>query len=253
MKIGFIDSGLGGVKVISTALKMGLTGNLYLLADLKNNPYGEKGQDYIRKITLENVSYLINLGCDVIIIACNTATSAAIEEVRKRFPTKKIFGIEPAVKAVLNSDKKALVLGTKVTLSGEKISKLISKLNIKNRLVLAPANELVGLIENNASNRVIDNYLDNIFKKYNMCKFSHIILGCTHYPIVSDNIKRISSKYNPNLQIVDGSVGLIKNVLNDVIKSEIIRVNIILTKESRKFKSNAKKILDFPFQILYKK
>ena len=213
MKIGFIDSGLGGAKVLSTALDMGLTGNIYFLADLKNNPYGEKDPNFIKRVTIENVEYLVDLGCKIIIIACNTATAVVIEDVRNRFPNLKIFGIEPAVKIIAESNQKGIVLGTKVTLKEQKLANLIDQLNIKDKLILVPANDLVKFIERNTPSNIVEDYLNVLFKSYDLSEISHIILGCTHFPIVTQNIKNVVSKYNPNIKIVDGSKGLIKNVL----------------------------------------
>ena len=252
MKIGFIDSGLGGAKVLDTAFKLGLTGDIYFLADLKNNPYGEKESDYIKKITIENVSYLINLGCEIIVIACNTATAVAIDDVRKKFPDTKIFGIEPAIKAIVNSHKKGLVLGTKVTLNEKKFNILAEKLNIKDKLELVCANELVKLIESNTSKEDIDNYLKKIFKPYNLNNFSHIILGCTHYPIIKSNIENIVKKYNNEIEIVDGSIGLIKNVLKSCTKLDYINLTLVLTEYKVNFINKFKSIVKYDFKITYK-
>lgn len=252
MKIGFIDSGLGGAKVLSTALDMGLAGQIYFLADLKNNPYGEKDSDYIKKITADNVEYLVNLGCEIIVIACNTATAVAIEEIRSHFPNIKIFGIEPAVKAITESTKKGIVLGTKVTLKEQKLANLISELNLKDKLILVPANDLVKYIENDAPSNVIEDYLNHLFQPYDLNEISHIILGCTHFPIVSQNIKNVVHRYNPNIKIVDGSEGLIKNVLRNVKNEKSISITLILTKESDTFINTAQKIIQKPFDIIYK-
>ena len=252
MKIGFIDSGLGGAKVIETAIELGITGDIYFLADLKNNPYGEKHPEYIKKITIENVSYLINLGCETIVIACNTATAVAINDVRKMFQNIKIFGIEPAIKAVVDSPKKGIVLGTEVTLNQKKLNLLAERLNIKDKLELISANKLVKLIENNASNEVIDEYLENIFKPYDLKDFSHIILGCTHYPIVKNNIENIVKKYNNEIQIVDGSIGLIKNVLKSCPKVDYLNLTLVLTEHSDLFEKQFKSIVNHSYNVILK-
>lgn len=252
MKIGFIDSGLGGVKVLKTALELGLSGNIYLLCDLKNNPYGEKDDNYIKSITLKNVELLVSIGCEIVVIACNTATAIAIDEVRKLYPKIKIFGIEPAIKSVVNSTKKGIVLGTKVTLKGKKLSNLIDKFKLKDKLILIPANELVKLIENDASNTIIENYLENILSKYDLDEISHIVLGCTHYPLVLNSIINVVNKHNPNIEIIDGSICLINNVLKNTKPTNSNSITLILTLKSNTFVKNAKKILNVPIKVDYK-
>ena len=108
MKIGFYDSGLGGIKTLKDILDMGLKEEIYFLADEKNKPYGTKAPELVKEIAIENIQKLVDLGCKIIVVACNTATSVAIKTLRKRFPKMEIIGTEPAVKLAVKeqSNKK---------------------------------------------------------------------------------------------------------------------------------------------------
>ena len=84
MNIGFFDSGLGGVAVLKKALDMGLSENIYYLGDTKNTPYGTKEENFVKEVINDNIDYLVSLDCNPIVIACNTATSLCVNELREK-------------------------------------------------------------------------------------------------------------------------------------------------------------------------
>ena len=110
MKIGFYDSGLGGIKTLKDIIDMGLNEEIYFLADEKNKPYGTKKVEEVKNIAIENVQKLVDLGCKIVVVACNTATSVAIEILREKFPQIEIIGTEPAVKLAVKEQSKKKIL-----------------------------------------------------------------------------------------------------------------------------------------------
>ena len=133
MKIGFYDSGLGGIKTLKDIIDMGLKEEIYYLADEKNKPYGTKTPEEVKKIAFENVKKLVDLGCKIVVVACNTATSVAIQDLREKFSQIEIIGTEPAVKLAVkeHSNKKILVIAKTITVNGEKLHKLINSLDVE--------------------------------------------------------------------------------------------------------------------------
>lgn len=269
MKIGFFDSGLGGLTVLKEAVKDGLSEEIYYLGDTKNTPYGVKDKEFVKKIVNENIDYLVRIGCNPIVIACNTATSLCIRDLREKYKEVKFIGTEPAVKVAVDSNcnKKILVLATSITVKQEKLHNLINKLNIEDEVVLVPADKLVTLAENincNSMTNEINDYIKSILNLYNLKEFSHIVLGCTHFPLFRKNfeyvIKKIDSK--SDIKIVDGAKGIAKNLIKNIneIKgnSEYIAdrkcINIITTSYSESFIKRAKEILndekiDFEYKL----
>ena len=186
MKIGFYDSGLGGAKTLKDIIDMGLTGDIYYLGDTKNCPYGTKSISELKAIIDENIKYLIKLGCKIIVVACNTATSVDIKDLREKYKDIFFIGTEPAVKPALDDiHKKILVLATTRTINGDKLKELIG--DNTNDVLLKSTDELVTMIENKDTIR-INKYLNEVFSEYDLNSISHIVLGCTHFPLVKKEI-----------------------------------------------------------------
>ena len=124
MKIGIFDSGLGGITVFREILKQKINAEFYYLADNKNNPYGIKSKKEVIKYIEKNIKYLIDTGCQIIVIACNTATALSINYLRKKYPNIIFIGTEPAVKVAADdrSKTKILITATTITLKEEKLS-----------------------------------------------------------------------------------------------------------------------------------
>ncbi|TRZ39230.1 glutamate racemase (plasmid) [Niallia circulans] len=219
MKIGFFDSGIGGITVLHQALKL-LPNEEYLFyADTSNVPYGEKTKEEVKKYIFQVVEFLANQGIEALVIACNTATSIAANDLRRtyNFP---ILGIEPAVKpAVQNSKgnaKKVLVMATNLTLQEEKFHSLVQSVD-KNDVVDFIA--LPGLVELAEKFKFDDEtvipYLEDALYPLNLYDYGTVVLGCTHFPYFTNSIKNILPK---GVDIISGSVGTAKN-LDRILKS----------------------------------
>ena len=186
--IGIFDSGIGGVTVFKEILGELPNYEYVYYSDSKNNPYGDKFSDELIKITDSIVSYLVQMGCCVIVIACNTASAICKDYLRRKYDIP-IIAIEPAYKMVndINKDGKTLVLATKGTLQSSKFKCLYNKYDNHNT-ILYECVGLADLIEND-NDEEIDKYLDNHLKDFKGVE--NVVLGCTHYPLIKDKIKKV--------------------------------------------------------------
>ncbi len=205
MNIGTFDSGLGGL-VITKALIMEMPGyNFCYLGDTARVPYGNRSQEVIYKYTKNCIDYLFKKkDCKLIIIACNTATFAALRKLQQEylpqnFPDRRILGvIIPTIEEIINKKYSSVgLLATQGTVNSDVYGVELKKKNNMVKLFSYPAPLLVPLIENNADEfapPIIDSYIRNFIGK----NIEAIILGCTHYPhyknLIKESAKRILGK-----------------------------------------------------------
>lgn len=208
--IGIIDSGIGGVTVLREILKQGINANFIYYSDSKNNPYGDKSNDEVYSIVKDIVDFLLEKGCVAIVIACNTASAMCVKRLREEYPDTLFIAIEPAYKMVhdYNPKGKTLVMATKGTLASEKFLALFNKYD-NNRTILLPCSGLAELIEE--GNEVkIDRYLDDNLSRYK--DIDNVVLGCTHYPLIKDNIRKVLG----DIKFFDGSLGVSKELVRQL-------------------------------------
>ena len=200
--IGIFDSGIGGTSIwneIATVLPNEKT--IYL-SDSKNAPYGTKSKESIIELSKKNTEFLLNKGCKLIVVACNTATTNAIKYLRASYPVPFI-GIEPAIKPASIKTKTNIVgvLATKGTLTSELFAKTSSILRGKTSIKEVEGEGLVELIE---AGKIKSKEMENLLTKYlNPLLDSGIdclVLGCTHYPYLIPEIKKIIGN---KIQIID--------------------------------------------------
>ena len=209
--IGIFDSGIGGVTVFKEIIKELPNYKYIYYSDSYNNPYGDKTKEELYTITFDIVNYLVNEGCEIIVIACNTASAICKDYLRSKFNVP-IICIEPACKMVYdyNPHGKTLIMATKGTLESEKFLEIHKKYDNHNT-VLFECVGLADLIEQN--NFVgIKNYLNNNLKQFK--GIQNVVLGCTHYPLIKDELTSVFG----NVSFFDGSVGVtkrLKQIIND--------------------------------------
>lgn len=192
--IAVIDSGLGGVTVLRKLYKLMPNENFIYFGDSANAPYGVKKTEEIRQLTIDGVEMLMKKGAKAIVIACNTATSAAAADLRAKYPGYPIIGLEPAVKpAALSMEQPiVLVLATPLTLREEKYLKLVERFKGEATFIPLPAPELVKFIESgDLDNDDEIEYLEQILAPYAGNKVDAVVLGCTHFPFARRAIQRI--------------------------------------------------------------
>lgn len=203
--IGITDSGLGGLSVLNSMYRINDRHSYIYLADNLNSPYGIKSQSKIIELTENCVNYLKGKGADIIVLACNTATSAAVDYLRS-VNHIEIVGTEPAIfPALKDKHRKILVLATPFTINSERYIRLTEKYS--DRIVNCPCRDLARLIDDTAPdfNKLYD-YMESILKPFRDC--TGIVLGCTHYVLLKDIIHRII----PSAMIYDSSEGIAKRV-----------------------------------------
>lgn len=227
MKIAFFDSGIGGLTVLNIALKELPNSNFIFFADTENVPYGTKSKAEVKKLVIDAVDFIANLDVDALVIACNTATSIAIKDIRAKY-NFPVIGMEPAVKPAVESNncKRVLVTATPLTLKEEKFQNLVERIDTENIVDLLPLPELVKYAEDFIfEDSIIIPYLEEKLKLFNLNNYSTIVLGCTHFPYFQSHFRKIIPEH---IEIIDGNLGTVrqlKNVLSEKIEIQTINVN----------------------------
>lgn len=229
--IGFFDSGVGGITVLQHAMTVMPYENFIYYADIANVPYGTKTAEEIYPLVEHAADILLQEGVKAIVLACNTATSAAATKLRIKYSIP-IIGMEPAIKpAVLNSDpRKVLVLATELTLREKKFIELINQLDAHDRIDGLAAGELVNFAEEfDFDSYKLQSYLKTLFKQVDIQSYHSIVLGCTHFSYFLKNIKSILPAH---IHILDGIKGTVKELqrkINSVEKSHLGKLECILS------------------------
>ncbi|HDQ22968.1 MAG TPA: glutamate racemase [Candidatus Uhrbacteria bacterium] len=199
MKIGIFDSGLGGLIILKDIIKKLPQYDYIYLGDSARVPYGNRSQETIYEFTRQAVDFLFKQDCQLIIIACNTASAEALRKIQQEwlpvnYPDRRVLGvIRPVVeKAVEVAKKKIGVIGTKGTVSSQAYIQEIAKLDPKMEVMQQACPLLVPLIEeawqkNDVTKKVLRTYL----KPLKLAEIDTLILGCTHYPILYKEIQGI--------------------------------------------------------------
>jgi glutamate racemase len=222
--IGFFDSGLGGLTCIPYMLSQFPGERIVYFGDTARTPYGSKAPQTIRRFAFEIADFLIETqDVKMIVIACNTVSAIATEELRQKYPNVPIIGIiSPAAHTAANTctDKNRIgVIGTKATIESEayikKILGLASDLKVFGQAcpALVPLIE-EGIIRNPIMDMTIKHYLDNFIDEK---KIDTLILGCTHYPLIKDSIDRLY----PGLRIIDPSKEMLQYVRDTLDSCDI--------------------------------
>ena len=197
MKIGVFDSGLGGLTVVSSIEKIFKGAELFYIADTAYAPYGEKTSEQILERCDLITTYLLkNHGIEALIVACNTATSAAITHLREKFPFLIVIGTEPGIKPAIMNTKtlNVAVLATPRTLKGDKYQLLVNELSAIKEIKLHEQ-ACIGLVEQiekgDVDTKETFNMLEKWLEPMKNNNVDTIVLGCTHYPLVANVIKQI--------------------------------------------------------------
>jgi len=210
--IAVFDSGMGGLTVLKELYKLLPHENYLYYADTKNVPYGTKSKEEILCFMEEAVTYLIRQNIKLLVIACNSATSVAIKQLREKYDFP-IVGMEPAVKPALENshEKKVLVTATSITLKEEKLKNLISSVGHGELIEKMALDKLVTFAEAfNFEGNDVQNYLIKKLSGLDIQKFSSMVLGCTHFIYYKEMIRKILC--NSSISIIDGNDGTVRQV-----------------------------------------
>ncbi len=197
MKVGIFDSGLGGLTVVRSILDVLKGAELFYIADTKHAPYGEKSTEEILQYSLDITDYFLkNHHIDALIIACNTATSAAIATIRERYPQLIVIGTEPGVKPAIEQTQtgRVGVLATPATLKGEKYQQLVDT-HAKTKNITLYEQACPGLVDQIEKGHIehpkTQAMLEEWLAPMKEGGVDTIVLGCTHYPLVGEMIADI--------------------------------------------------------------
>ena len=213
MRIGFFDSGIGGITVLHKALKMLPMEDYIYYADTDHVPYGEKSKQEVKTHVCNAVEFIVSQGIKALVVACNTATSVAIEDLRNKYAFP-VIGMEPAVKPAVEktsgSNKRVLVFATKLSLKEEKFKKLVEKVDNSHIVDYLPLPELVVYAEHfEFYSQNVQDYLKGVLSLYDLSKYKTVVLGCTHYPYYYSMLRRLLPA---DMEILDGNEGTIRNL-----------------------------------------
>ena len=222
--IGIFDSGIGGLTVAYALKKQLPNESIIYFGDTEHLPYGDKSDESIQDFSERIASFLIKKECKAIVIACNSASSVAYRNVKNIAKNIPVFNvIDPIVQYVAEKYKKGNVgvIGTKTTIKSQaykkKISLLGSQLNVLSLAtpLLVPMIE-EGFVSGKISQTIICNYLSD--KKLN--NINHLILACTHYPLIQDEIEKF---YHKSVNVINSSELVVKYVKNTLYKESLLK------------------------------
>ncbi|AZQ61302.1 glutamate racemase [Flammeovirga pectinis] len=219
--IGFFDSGVGGLSVWRAFQKEAPTIPLLYFADQEFCPYGEKSHDELIERADKIAEFLISKGAKIIVVACNTATAAAIEFLRNKYPIPFV-GMEPAIKtAALASTSKAVgVLATEGTFSGRLFNETKEKYAKGVNVIIQAGKGMVDLVENqligtSAAHKVLKNLLVEMIAQ----DVDHIVLGCTHYPFLKNDIQEI---VGTEVTLIDPAPAVVRQIKRIIDKENLV-------------------------------
>ena len=194
--IGVFDSGVGGISVLRELIKVMPNEDYIYLGDSKNAPYGTKSLEQVRELSFHNAQMLLEQGAKGLVVACNTATSAAVRLMRGMYPELPIVGIEPALKpaALQKEHPHVLVMATPMTRYEDRAQ--IYPLPCPGLMEFVEAGDL-------ESERLYD-FLRELLTPYLTKPLDSVVLGCTHYPFARKVIQQIVGE---NVTIFDGGAG----------------------------------------------
>tara|TARA_B100000768_G_C11204458_1_gene343214 strand:+ start:92 stop:898 length:807 start_codon:yes stop_codon:yes gene_type:complete len=229
--IGIFDSGIGGLTVAHAIRKVLPNEDIIYFGDTEHLPYGEKSKEAIKSYCRKIITFLIEKKCKAIIIACNSASSFADQDVIKLANQTPIFNvIDPVISEICSQidNSKIGVIGTKATITSKIYERKIKEIN-SNKVIQSLATPLLaplieeGFINESISSVVISKYLSN----QTLDDIKHLVLACTHYPLIYKEIKQY---YKGKINIIDSS----KIVANFVVK-ELKKHNLISNKRTAKY------------------
>jgi len=207
--IGIFDSGVGGTSIWKEIHRLLPNEHIIYLADSKHAPYGNKPHDEIVRLSIKNTEKLVSLGCKLIVVACNTATTNAIAELRTKYDLPFV-GIEPAIKpAALQTQTNSVgILATRGTLSSALFNKTSTTFASETLVTEIVGEGLVPLIENGKlESAAMNELLERYTKPFIEANADYIVLGCTHYPYLIPYLEKLLPK---NVKIIDSGAAVAK-------------------------------------------
>lgn len=229
LPLGVFDSGAGGLTVVKEIFHQLPNEKIIYFGDTARVPYGTKSKETVTRFSLEIVHFLQKKKVKLIIVACNTASAYALDELKNKFKKIPIIGvIEPGTRAVLEKTLTGRIglIGTEGTIRSKTYARTFKKLNSKINLYSQPCPLFVPLVEENwltkeVTYRIAQEYLLPLKKE----KIDVLLLGCTHYPLLRTVIKKVIGK---EVKIIDSASETVKEVKKILTEKNLLRENRIL-------------------------
>jgi glutamate racemase len=250
--IGFFDSGVGGISVLKQAVSLLPNEDFIYLGDSLNAPYGVKTVNEVKELSFNAVEFLMKKGAKAIVVACNTATSAAIEELRKQYKEMPLIGIEPALKPAIELKRagKIIIMATPMTLAEKKFSKLVQTYGLQAEIQPLPCPGLVELIEAGViEGEEMNSFLRLKLNKYVDEDIAAIVLGCTHYPFIKNELSKVVGEA---VAIIDGSQGTAKQLKRLLMTNGLLSERKVEGKIEIFNSSNEAKLINLSYSLLGK-
>lgn len=242
MSIGIFDSGMGGITVLNEIRKQYPKLDIHFFGDTARLPYGEKSKEEIIKYSTEIVEFLLTKEVELIVVACNTATSLALDEIKEKYNINIIGVIEAGVNGVINNKSKNVgLIATTATVNSKKYTQSLNFVNSQIKIIERACPLLVPTIENGNINGAYINELINEYVNHMSKEIDTLILGCTHYSILKETIKSLYS----NINIIDPSVEIVKIINNNNLikcKDENYKTFFYVSGSKLQFENNLKNI-----------
>ena len=218
--IGVFDSGLGGISVVRQLHAAMPNERIIYFGDSANAPYGVKSPQEVRNLSFKIVEHFAKLSVKAIVIACNTATSAAVDDLRNHY-NMPIIGMEPALKLACDlgggKPQRVIVAATSLTLKERKFADLMNRFTQNHKIFPQPCPDLVEIVENGdlGNKNIVMSALHKYFDSYDLNSIDSVVLGCTHFVFYRDYFR----EFLPDcVKIVDGNAGTIHH-LKSVLES----------------------------------
>jgi glutamate racemase len=219
--IGVFDSGIGGISVLRWLREELPNENFIYIADSRHTPYGDKSKEFIEERSIFLANFFLDQHAKAIVVACNTATAAAIATLRSMYSIPFI-GMEPGVKPALSITKTGIVgiLATKETLNSQKFEVLTNRFSDKCQFVVQDCPGLVELVEQmdlegQHVRELVEEYVGSLLDK----GADTIVLGCTHYPFLLDLIEDVAGQ---NVTIIDTGKAVAKEVSRRLGEAQLL-------------------------------
>jgi glutamate racemase len=215
--IGFFDSGIGGLTVVKSFMQLMPNENIIYFGDTARVPYGSKSNETVIEYSIQAANFLLRKNIKLLVVACNTASSVALKDLRKFLTIPVIGMIEPGARYALSEskNKKIGVIGTRATINNKAYSHELLKLSPKAKIyekacpLFVPLAE-EGWIDHKSTELIAKEYLTELKEK----QIDSLILGCTHYPILANVIQKVVGK---NVKLIDSgnpAAKLVEDYLN---------------------------------------
>lgn len=222
--IGFLDSGVGGIAVLKAAVASLPSEDFLFYGDIGNAPYGSRSDADIRALALAAVRFLVERGVKAIVVACNTATSAAIEDIRGLYEgTIPVLGMEPAIKPAVQAlpGGRIAVMATPAALRMKRFHEQLEQLRGAADILSAPCPGLSRLIEEaGPQSRAVEDYVCELFKTLGAGKLDGVVVGCTHYIFIEERIRAFTGA-----AIFNGVEGTVRHLRRRLEEGNLLQPN----------------------------